>query len=93
MSILGNRVLRREDPALLTTGGTYVDDIAVPDAAFVTYVRSTIAHARLGEIDTREAMAMPGVLAVITAADIDLPRPAASHSRHGPVDGPAAAGP
>ena len=73
MSILGNRVLRREDPALLTTGGTYVDDITVPDAAFVTYVRSTIAHARLAEIDTTDAEALPGVLAVVTAADIDLP--------------------
>ncbi|MGZ4693264.1 MAG: xanthine dehydrogenase family protein molybdopterin-binding subunit [Acidimicrobiales bacterium] len=73
MSILGNRVLRREDPALLTTGGTYVDDIAVPDAAFVTYVRSTMAHARLAGIDTSEAATMPGVLAVVTAADIDLP--------------------
>ena len=72
MSILGNRVLRREDPALLTSGGTYVDDIAVADAAYVTYVRSTIAHARLTEIDTSEAAAMPGVLAVVTAADIDL---------------------
>src|SRR3954447_13685229 len=73
MSILGNRVLRREDPALLTSGGTYVDDIVVTDAAYVTYVRSTIAHARLTEIDTSEAAAMPGVLAVVTAADIALP--------------------
>src|SRR6478672_6546764 len=73
MSILGNRVLRREDPALLTTGGTYVDDIDVPDAAYVTYVRSTMAHARLTEIDTGECRSMPGVLAVVTAADLDLP--------------------
>ena len=72
MSILGNRVLRREDPALLTTGGTYVDDIAVDGAAFVTYVRSTMAHARLTEIDTTDAAAMPGVLAVVTAADLEL---------------------
>ena len=73
MSILGNRVLRREDPALLTTGGTYVDDIDVPNAAFVTYVRSTIAHARLVTVDTTDALAMPGVLAIVTAADLDLP--------------------
>src|SRR5689334_7380633 len=72
MSILGNRVLRREDPALLTTGGTYVDDVDVPGAAYVTYVRSTMAHARLVEIDTAECASMPGVLAVVTAADIDL---------------------
>ncbi len=72
MSILGNRVLRREDPALLTSGGTYVDDVDVPGAAFVTYVRSTMAHARLTEIDVSEAESMPGVLAVVTAADVDL---------------------
>src|SRR3954447_4196851 len=73
MSILGNRVLRREDPALLTSGGTYVDDIVVTDAAYVTYVRSTIAHARLTEIDTSECVSMPGVLAVVTAAGPGLP--------------------
>lgn len=72
MSILGNRVLRREDPALLTTGGTYVDDIDVSGAAFVTYVRSTMAHARLADVDISECAAMPGVLAVVTAADLDL---------------------
>jgi carbon-monoxide dehydrogenase large subunit len=73
MSILGHRVLRREDPAFLTSGGTYVDDIDVPGATFVTYVRSTIAHARLLGVDVSEARAMPGVLAVVTAADLDLP--------------------
>jgi carbon-monoxide dehydrogenase large subunit len=70
MSILGHRVLRREDPALLTSGGTYVDDLDLPDAAYVTYVRSTVAHARITEIDVSEALAMPGVLAVVTAADL-----------------------
>jgi aerobic carbon-monoxide dehydrogenase large subunit len=72
MSILGHRVLRREDPALLTSGGTYVDDLYLPDAAYVTYVRSTMAHARLTEVDVHEAEAMPGVLAVVTAADLGL---------------------
>src|SRR4249920_2675238 len=72
MSILGNRVLRREDPALLTSGGTYVDDVDVPGAAFVTYVRSTMAHARITDIDVSEAAALPGVLAIVTAADLDL---------------------
>jgi carbon-monoxide dehydrogenase large subunit len=76
MSILGNRVERREDPALLTSGGTYVDDVPIPGAAFVTYVRSTMAHARVVEVDVTEARRMPGVLAVVTAADLsfaDLP--------------------
>ena len=73
MSILGNRVLRREDPALLTSGGSYVDDLDLPDAAFVTFVRSTMAHARVTDVDVSEAVAMPGVLAVITATDLGLP--------------------
>ncbi|HEX7442789.1 MAG TPA: hypothetical protein VF320_02820, partial [Acidimicrobiales bacterium] len=73
MSILGNRVLRREDPALLTSGGTYVDDVDVPGATFVTYVRSTMAHARLAAVDVTEAESLPGVLAILTAADLDLP--------------------
>ncbi|MGI8792165.1 MAG: xanthine dehydrogenase family protein molybdopterin-binding subunit [Acidimicrobiales bacterium] len=72
MSILGNRVLRTEDPKFLTTGGTYVDDVAPDEAAHVTYVRSTVAHARITSIDTTDALAMPGVIAVITAADVDL---------------------
>ncbi len=72
MSILGNRVLRREDPALLTRGGTYVDDLDLPGAAFITYVRSTMAHARLATVDVAEARAMPGVLAVVTADDLGL---------------------
>jgi aerobic carbon-monoxide dehydrogenase large subunit len=73
MSILGNRVVRREDPALLTVGGTYVDDVVHEGAAHVVYVRSTLAHGRITGIDTSEAEAAPGVLAVLTAADHDLP--------------------
>jgi carbon-monoxide dehydrogenase large subunit len=73
MSILGNRVVRKEDPALLTHGGTYVDDIASPDAAHVVYVRSMIAHGKIVSIDTSEALLAPGVLCVLTSADIELP--------------------
>ncbi|MBU3701191.1 MAG: xanthine dehydrogenase family protein molybdopterin-binding subunit [Acidimicrobiia bacterium] len=72
MSILGNRVVRREDPALLTVGGTYVDDIVATDAAHVVYVRSTIAHGAIVSIDVTEARSAPGVLDVVTADDIDL---------------------
>ncbi len=75
MSIFGNRVPRVEDPKLLTVGGTYVADLRVPEldgAAHVTYVRSTIAHARIVSIEVDEARAAPGVLGVFTAADVDL---------------------
>ena len=73
MSILGNRVQRKEDPNLLTGGATYVDNLELPGAAYVTYVRSTMPHARIASIDVDDARSAPGVIGVFTAADIDLP--------------------
>jgi carbon-monoxide dehydrogenase large subunit len=70
VSILGNRVLRVEDLRLVTTGGTYVDDVPAAGAAHVVYVRSTEAHARVTGVDVSDAAAAPGVAAVFTAADI-----------------------
>ena len=55
MSILGTRVIRTEDPRLLTVGGTYVDDLRVPElegALEATFVRSPLAHALITGIDT-----------------------------------------
>jgi carbon-monoxide dehydrogenase large subunit len=72
VSILGNRVLRREDPKFLTTGGVYVDDLAGEGALWATYVRSTMAHARIVALDVSDARDLPGVVAVYTAADLDL---------------------
>ena len=69
-SILGTRVRRLEDPRLLTAGGTYVEDLDLPDAAWLTYVRSPDAHATIAAIDTSAAMAAPGVLAIFTADDL-----------------------
>ena len=74
MSILGTRVVRTEDPRLLTRGGVYTDDLRLPEldgAARITFVRSPIAHARITGIDTGAALASPGVVAVLTAADMD----------------------
>ena len=79
VSILGTRVVRTEDPALLTVGGTYVDDLRVPEltwAARATFVRSPVAHASIGDIDVSAALAAPGIIAVLTARDMDdLPPP------------------
>jgi len=72
VSILGNRVLRREDPKFLTTGGVYVADLPFSGAAAVAFVRSSVAHARLGPVDADEARGAPGVVAVFTSADVDL---------------------
>jgi carbon-monoxide dehydrogenase large subunit len=75
-SILGNRVLRKEDPKFLTVGGEYVDDMKneplLAGAAHVVYVRSTIAHGRILSIDTSTAEGMPGILGVHTAASLGL---------------------
>jgi len=79
MSIMGTRVVRTEDPRLLTVGGTSVDDLRVPEltgAAWVTFVRSPLGHARIAGIDASAALAAPGVVAVLTVADIDdIPPP------------------
>ncbi|PXY22222.1 xanthine dehydrogenase family protein molybdopterin-binding subunit [Prauserella muralis] len=75
MSIVGTRVVRVEDGTLITKGGTYVEDLrheALTGAVHATFVRSPVAHARITSIDTSEALQAPGVVAVYTAADIDL---------------------
>jgi carbon-monoxide dehydrogenase large subunit len=74
-SILGTRVLRTEDPAFLTRGGIYTDDVqdeALAGAVHVGFVRSPIAHARVVTIDASAARAAGGCVAVYTAADLDL---------------------
>jgi carbon-monoxide dehydrogenase large subunit len=75
-SILGNRVVRKEDPKFLTTGGKYVDDLNdVPElagAAHVAYVRSSVAHGAITGIDTADVAAMPGVLGIFTGDDLAL---------------------
>src|SRR4051812_43307608 len=72
-SILGNSVLRKEDPGLLTGANQYFDDLQVDWVTHIVFVRSHLAHGRLGAIDTEAAKGMPGVLAVYTADDLNLP--------------------
>ena len=74
MSILGTRVLRTEDPRFLTSGGVYTDDVVddrLAGAYHVFFVRSPVAHARIGGVDVSAALAAPGVVAAFTAADLD----------------------
>ncbi|MCC6226550.1 MAG: xanthine dehydrogenase family protein molybdopterin-binding subunit [Microthrixaceae bacterium] len=80
MSIIGTRVLRREDAAILRGEARYVANLQVPElqgALVATYVRSTVAHGLIRSVDVSEAALMPGVVAVFTATDLDLaaPRP------------------
>jgi carbon-monoxide dehydrogenase large subunit len=72
-SILGNSVLRKEDPGLLTGANKYYDDLRFEGLAHIVFVRSTVAHGRLLSVDTSAAAGMPGVLAVYTADDLGLP--------------------
>ena len=70
-SILGNAVTRKEDPGLLTGSNAYVDDLDI-DSVRIVFVRSTMAHASLLEVDTSEAINMPGVLAVYTSDNLNM---------------------
>lgn len=70
-SMIGATVVRKEDPALLTGRGTFVDDITLPGTVYMAYVRSYSAHAKIVKIDTTEARNRPGVLGVWTAADLE----------------------
>ena len=72
-SILGNAVLRREDPDLLVGAEKYFDDLEVSGLGYVYFVRSTVAHATINSIETSSAKEIDGVIGVWTAADIDLP--------------------
>ena len=61
---------RVEDDALLRGRGRYADDVDMPGLAYAAFVRSPHGHARIVSIDTAEAKATPGVLAVLTNADL-----------------------
>ena len=62
--------LRSEDEPLLTGRGQFTDDMNVPGQAYGVFVRATTGHARIRRVDGTQARAMPGVVAVITGADL-----------------------
>jgi carbon-monoxide dehydrogenase large subunit len=68
---VGQPVTRTEDPILLRGEGRYTDDINLAGQAYAVMVRSRIAHGHLKGIDTAAALAMPGVLAILTSDDLD----------------------
>jgi carbon-monoxide dehydrogenase large subunit len=71
-SILGTRVLRTEDPALLTGSARYLNDLDVPGKLHAVFARSEIAHARLGAVHIDDALATPGVVAVLTGETLGV---------------------
>jgi aerobic carbon-monoxide dehydrogenase large subunit len=68
-SIIGDRPKRREDLRFLTGRGGYLDDLVIEGLVHAVVLRSPHAHAVVQRIDGRLAQAMPGVLAVLTAAE------------------------
>ena len=67
---MGHSVKRKEDPRFIRGKGTYVDDVQLPGMLYLDIVRSPYAHATIKSIDTSKALAIPGVVAVITGEDL-----------------------
>src|SRR5215813_4463961 len=86
---IGQGVSRFEDPRLIRGGGRYTDDIKLPGLAHGVVLRSPHAHAKINSIDIAAAQKAPGVLAVITSAEVkaagygDLPVPGGLKRRDG----------
>ena len=68
---IGRSLKRVEDPRLIKGQATYTDDLRLPGLLHVCFVRSPHAHARVARIDTSAARAIPGVVAVLTGADVN----------------------
>lgn len=67
---MGQPVRRVEDQRFITGQGRYTDDISLPNQAYALVLRSPYAHATIKGIDATDALALPGALAVLTAADV-----------------------
>ena len=68
--LVGSSVKRVEDPRFITGKGRYLDDIKLAGMTYMSILRSPYAHANIRSIDTSAAKAMPGVVLVLTGADI-----------------------
>ncbi len=66
----GREVLRIEDKGLLSGAGRFTDDVSLPAQTYLAFLRSPHAHARLVSVDVAAALTMPGVVAVLTGADL-----------------------
>ncbi len=67
---IGQSILRKEDARFIRGKGNYVDDVDLPGMLFLDLVRSPYAHAKITAIRKDKALGVPGVLAVITGADL-----------------------
>ena len=94
----GTPLKRQEDPRLITGRGRFSDDFTLPGQAYACFVRSPHSHARIRAIDAADALAVPGVLAVLTGRDAaddglaDIPhRPVPTNPNEFPLGGPEGA--
>ncbi len=71
MRFVGESVTRVEDRRILTGRGRYIDDVKLPGMLHAAFLRSPFAHARITELEIGEAQKLPGVVAVLTGADIE----------------------
>lgn len=87
---VGRRLPRREDPELLTGGGRFIGDLVRPGMLHAVFLRSPFPHARITSIDTSRAHGVPGVHAVLTAADFPegLGAQPCNHMFHGQRETP-----
>lgn len=69
-NFVGKRMIRNEDPRLLTGQALFVDDVQIPGMLHAAFLRSDYPHARIRSIDTSAAARHPGVAAVFTAQDM-----------------------
>jgi carbon-monoxide dehydrogenase large subunit len=67
---IGAPVRRKEDQRFITGNGHYTDDITRPGQSYACFLRSPHAHARISGIDASNAKSAPGVIAVLTGADL-----------------------
>ena len=72
---VGQSVLRREDDRLLCGGGQYVADLQLPRMLHAVFVRSPVAHARIGSLDKSLAQRSPGVVLVLDGAELQAALP------------------
>jgi carbon-monoxide dehydrogenase large subunit len=68
--LVGASVKRSEDPRILTGRGKYIDDVKLPGMLHASFVRSTVAHALITSIETADARALPGVVAIYTGEEL-----------------------
>ena len=69
-SYIGKSVVRPQAARLLAGRGVFTDDLRLPRMLHVAFLRSPHAHARIVSIDVRAALALPGVVRVVTGAEL-----------------------